>query len=198
VNTLPTFQALALYAREHFGEDGYPFKESIPSSFDLVLGVYLDPMDEGRDEPVRARASTVVQEHLCSRAGFSPVTQTAVDDFVRDALAYLRGQFTSTEDARRHQRTLSHLFWGNLVEARAVFGPLCLTACSCGYVMAGRNEDDLYGLVRRHLWGQTEPERHRPIELPETVLRRHLVGDQDLGHQSVVFESLLQPEAARR
>jgi hypothetical protein len=120
-----------------------------------------------------------LRDHLCARAEFAPVAEQVVGIFVRQSLTYLQEHFAALEEVEGNRLTLSHLFWGHLVEARMAFGPLRFAACSCGRVMTGRDEEDLYGLVRRHLWGQQEPERHQRAALPETVLRRRLVGDQD-------------------
>jgi hypothetical protein len=180
MSALPTLQSLALYAREHFGEDGYPFEESIPSSFDLVVGAYADEDSRGAEDAIRDHACAVVQERLSARPGFAPVGEPEVGAFVQDVVTYLHGQFAVAQEARRNAPVLSHLFWGNLVEARVVYGPLRHAACSCGYVMTGRDEEDLYALVRRHLWGQTEPERHHRANLPETTIDHRLVSEQDL------------------
>jgi hypothetical protein len=180
MSAAPTLHSLGLYARGHFGEDGYPFEESIPTSFDLVLAAYLDEEINAEEETVRDRGCTFVQDRLWSRPGFAPVSGVDVDIFVQDALTYLQGQFAAAQEARPNGPVLSHLFWGSLVEAREVYGPLRHAACSCGYVMTGRDDEDLYALVRRHLWGQTEPEQHQRASLPETIVRRRLVSDEDL------------------
>jgi hypothetical protein len=179
MRSAPTLQTLAYYAREHFGEDGYPFEESIPSSFDLVVEVYLDAAQRGMIASAPDWARSAVAERLRAREGFMPVSEPAVDTFVRDALTYLDRQFRSTAEARTHRLELSHLFWGNLVESREMYGPLRHAACSCGYLMTGRSDEDLYGLVRRHLVGQHDPARHSRASLPERTVRRRLVADQD-------------------
>ena len=98
MSTLISLQALAFYAREHFGEDGYPFEESIPSSFDLVFGVFIEETEQGGRDRVIALAAAAVRTRLCARAGFAPVTQPEVDRFVQHTLGYLEEQFEAIED----------------------------------------------------------------------------------------------------
>jgi hypothetical protein len=186
MSSAPTLQALAFYAREHFGEDGYPFEESIPSSFDLVLSAYLDAAKWGLIASAPDRARSAVAERLRGRTGFAPVSDVAVRTFVENSLTYLESQFRGTAEAREHRQELSHIFWGNLVESREMYGPLRHAACSCGHVMTGRSDEDLYGLVRRHLVGQSDPVRHEQVSLPEQTVRRRLVAEQDLKTSSSV------------
>src|SRR5579871_551189 len=102
MSTPTTLQTLAFYAREHFGEDGYPFEESIPTSLDVVFGAFLDGVEQGGTEGVRENAETAVVERLRTRPGFAPVLPPEVAPFVRDALSYLQEQFATEDEARRN------------------------------------------------------------------------------------------------
>lgn len=113
----PTLQGLAVYARDHFGEDGYPFEASLPSSFDTVVAAYARQADQ---EEAQRRANTLLQDWLRSRG--SDADQPDVAEFVSLAMAYLRSQYPEATEVQKEQQMLTHLFWGNLVEARYATG----------------------------------------------------------------------------
>ena len=111
----PTLQDLAFYARDHFGEDGHPFEDSIPSSFDVVVETYVHETDE---EAVRRHAGERVREQLQTRGANPAPAQPDVDEFVVQTVTYLQSQYPEGEEAEQDEKLLSHLFWGHLVEAR--------------------------------------------------------------------------------
>jgi hypothetical protein len=158
----PTLQSLALYARDHFGEDGYPFESSIPSSFDVVAAAYAEGADP---EDASAQSGSILREHLENQG--RAVAQVEVDEFAREAVSYLRAAYPDAETVRDddERRSLSHLFWGNLVEARFASGgpgpasrltpeeeapPEHTITCSCGEVLTSRDEEELYAFIHAH------------------------------------------------
>lgn len=112
---VPTLQSLALYAREHFGEDGAPFAASIPSSLDVIVRVYAREPDPQR---ARACACAVLEQWL--RGHDRAADRGSVEEYVRWGLRYLQAVYPDGQGVgeKAEQRLLTHLFWGNLVEAR--------------------------------------------------------------------------------
>jgi hypothetical protein len=78
----PTLQSLALYARDHFGDNGYPFEGSIPSSLDVVVAACADEPNSPR---VAARAGALLCRRLQSHG--RSVTQADIEEFVRRTMS---------------------------------------------------------------------------------------------------------------
>lgn len=115
-----TLQALACYARDHFGEDGFPYEKSIPTSFDIVMEVYAREAVESPAEECQARATNTLSERLEASEEVPAPPRPAVEEFVRETVTYLQSQYPEAAEVERDQQMLSHLFWGHLVEARHV------------------------------------------------------------------------------
>jgi hypothetical protein len=111
----PALQDLAIYARDHFGENGLPFDDDIPSSFDTVVEVYARSSDE---QEARAQSSAVLCERLQTQSADGAVVPEEIDEFVEETVTYLQTQYPEPEQVMDDRLILSHLFWGQLVEAR--------------------------------------------------------------------------------
>lgn len=171
---IPTLQSLALTALECFGEDASSFEESIPSSLDAVVMGYAEASH--REDAV-AHVGSALRRHLQTRGWTA--SQTSVDEFAQMALSYLRAVYpdaAAVQDADE-RRALSHLFWGNLVEARSAVGVPRVGAsrapsrhvemavehtisCSCGAALTSGDEEELYRFARTHA------ERRHPAPQP--------------------------------
>lgn len=111
-------QVLAFYAHDHFGEDGFPYEESVPSSFDIVVDVYAREADSAGHEEICAHACDAIIERLQVQRRAPLVERPLVDEFVEMAVTYLRSQYPKAAQAAEERQMLTNLFWGNLVAAR--------------------------------------------------------------------------------
>jgi hypothetical protein len=114
----PTLQALALYARDHFGEDGADAPDGSPSSLDVIAEGYFN-----RSSP--EAAVDRLADSLTNRMGargrtIEPARAWA---FARLTVSYLGAAYPDARAIRQDERRmLSRLFWGHLVEARFAAG----------------------------------------------------------------------------
>jgi hypothetical protein len=115
MNRTPTLPDLALYARDHFGEGGAPFEDSLPTSLDVVVAVYAGPAEAATPS---VQAGAALRQHLQNRGCHASPEE--VDIYVQGAVRYLQALYPEREALwqEERQRFLSHLFWGNLVEMR--------------------------------------------------------------------------------
>jgi hypothetical protein len=120
MSSTPTLQALAVEARDAFGEDGTPGTPSSPTSFDVVVEVYAREGQRATPERVDRHACTALTQALTTKGkGETPAgLRHAVQPFVSRTLQFLRIQYPDSERVKQDQRLLSTLFWGHLVEAR--------------------------------------------------------------------------------
>jgi hypothetical protein len=110
----PTLQTLAVYAREHFGEDGYSAEEGAPSSLDVVVDGFNSAL---RPESAADEVATVLRRQMEVQGRM--IEAAHAREFTRVAISYLREVYP---DARamdeEEQVLLSRLFCGHLVEAQ--------------------------------------------------------------------------------
>jgi hypothetical protein len=118
MNTTPTLQALAVEARDAFGEDGTPLTSTAPTSFDVVVDVYAREGRRATLERVDSHACTALTRALFGREEATTSRRQAVHSFVSRVLQYLRMQYPDPDKIKQDQDLLSTLFWGHLVEAR--------------------------------------------------------------------------------
>jgi hypothetical protein len=118
MSTAPTLQTLALYARDHFGEDGQDYSEGALSSLDVVVARYVS---ETNPEAAVGHIAMTLCRHK-ERGGVS-IDAARAYTFSRMATVYLRAVHPDATHVGAYDRwLLSRLFWGHLVEARFAAG----------------------------------------------------------------------------
>jgi urease accessory protein UreF len=147
----------------------------------VVVAAYAEAADSAY---AVSHVSLTLRRHLESRGRV--VAQAAIDEFVRDAIAYLQAVYPRPDAATEsdERRMLSHLFWGQLVAARAALGALDETPsqiqpapatpavvhtliCTCGAELTSDSEEELYSFARAHA-AQQHPAPRRPLS-PRTA-----------------------------
>jgi hypothetical protein len=118
MSSTPTLQALAIEARDAFGEDGTPRTTSSPTSFDVVVEVYAGTGHDAPTERVDRLVCAALTQALTESEEAPVGMRQTVPSFVSRTLHYLRAQYPEPETVQQDQRLLSTLFWGHLVEAR--------------------------------------------------------------------------------
>jgi hypothetical protein len=118
MSSTPTLQALAVEARDAFGEDGTERTSNSPTSFDVVVEVYAREGNRAAGEGVDSCACTALTEVLAATGDIPARRQPAVQPFVSRTLQFLRTQYPDSDEVKQDQGLLSTLFWGHLVEAR--------------------------------------------------------------------------------
>ena len=121
MSSTPTLQALAVEARDAFGEDGTPRASNTPSSFDVVVDVYSREGNRASGEGVDSHACAELTRALGGTEEAPTGLRLAVQSFVSRTLQFLRAQYPDSNGVKQDQRLLSTLFWGHLVEARYVW-----------------------------------------------------------------------------
>ncbi|GAC1324874.1 MAG: hypothetical protein NVSMB22_14140 [Chloroflexota bacterium] len=111
-------QALAVEARDSFGEDGLPAAGSGATSFDVVVDVYAEEGETAIAERVSSDACAALTRALAQDEEASAGLRHAVHAFVSHVLLFLRAQYPNADRVKQDRRLLSNLFWGHLVEAR--------------------------------------------------------------------------------
>ena len=118
MNSTPTLQALAVEARDAFGEDGTPRTNTGPASFDVVVEVYAREGRRATGERVDSHACTALTRSLDGRREATIDLRQAVQAYVSRVLQFLRAQYPDSDAVKQDQGLLSTLFWGHLIEAR--------------------------------------------------------------------------------
>src|SRR5579859_7564193 len=107
MNATPTLQSLAVEARDAFGEDDTPQTDPSPTSFDVVVEVYVREGNRETGDEVVARACAALTSALTVAGKGSSRARPAVRRFVSMSLHFLRVQYPNCADLKRDQRLLS-------------------------------------------------------------------------------------------